>query len=90
MIGYNVDIGAGSHLFAHEKLIIGDHVQIGGGTYIYTYNSIDNIRGSVIIKRKAKIGAHCLIFPGVIIEEEEKIPAKSIVFINKKNERVIK
>lgn len=90
ILGHATDIGDGCRFFCHEKVIIEDFVEIGGDTYIYTYNSINNIKGEVIIKKKAKIGAKCLILPGVIVEEGEMIPAMSLVFVNKKDERVIR
>lgn len=89
-IGYKSDIGAFCLLFAHEKIHIGWGVQIGARTTIYTKNTENCTHGKVIIKDKACIGAHCIIFPNVVIEKEEKIPAKSIVYVNKDNERVIK
>jgi len=89
-LGHNVDIGTQSDLFCHDKLIIGDNVEIGGHCLIYTYNSINNITAPIIIKQKAKIGANSVILPGVVIEAEEKIPAGAIIYINKKGERVIK
>lgn len=86
----DTDIGALCLLFAQEGIYIGPNVQIGARTTIYTKNTENNTAGPVTIRAGAKIGAHCLIFPKVIIEKQEKIPAGSIVFINKENERVIK
>ena len=88
-IGKLVDIGSGCRLFGHHWIFIEDNVSIGGGCYLYTYNSINNEEGSILIKKGAKIGALTLILPGVRIEEDEYIPARSIVYM-KNGVRVIK
>lgn len=89
VLGHCVDIGTGTELFAHDQLIIADFVEIGAHCIIYTLNTINGTTGPVLIKEGAKIGAQCLILPGVVIEKEELIRAKSIVYINKKGKRRI-
>lgn len=89
-VGNNSDIGALTLLFGQNGIEIGDNVQIGAGCIIYSENTENGTHGKVIIRESAKIGAHCILYPNVIIEVEEKIPAKSIVYVNKDNERVIK
>jgi len=89
-IGKFTDIGALTLLFGQYGIEIGNYVQIGAGCILYSENTENNTHGKIIIREKAKIGAHSIIFPNVIIEAEERIPAKSIVYVNKKNERVIK
>ena len=89
-IGEHVDIGALTALFGQNGIIIRDNVDIGSHCSIYSENTENGTYGPVIIKKGAKIGAHCVIFPNVVIEIGEKIPAGSIVYVNKNNERVIK
>ena len=59
-LGKNVDVGYGTYIQARYGVFIGDDSQIGGGCHIYSYNSINNVRGEVIIGEKAKIGAYIL------------------------------
>jgi len=80
-LGKNTDIGYGTLLFAHHGITIGDNVQIGANTMIYSYNSENNEASPIVIKEGALIGAGCIIFPGVIIEENEKIPALSVIHV---------
>ena len=89
-LGHNLDIGALTYIDGKEGVYIEDNVQIGGGCHIYSHNTIEDYQGSVILKKGCNIGSHSLILPGVIIEENEIIKAKSIVYINKKGERIIK
>lgn len=48
---------------------------------IYSWSTIDNKKGRVIIKRNAKIGSHSVIMPGVTVGENSIIGASS--FVNK-------
>ena len=89
VLGHCVDIGTGTELFAHDQLIIADFVEIGAHCIIYTKNTINDVKGPVLIKEGAKIGAQTLILPGVVVEKGEFIKAKSIVYINKKGKRKI-
>ena len=90
-LGKNVDVGYGTYIQARYGVYIGVDAQIGGGCHIYSYNSINNVRGEIIIGENAKIGAHCILLPGTIIEPDELIPANSIVYFDtKKGERIIK
>lgn len=79
-LGDNVDIGAFTYIMAKYGVIIEDDVQIGGGCHIYSHNTINNTKGKVIIKKGAKIGAHSVILPNVIIEENQLIKAGSIIY----------
>ncbi len=78
-LGKKVDIGAFTYINARFGVDIGNNVQIGGGCHIYSYNSINNTSGKVIIKDSAKIGAHCVILPGVIIGKGRIVKAGSII-----------
>jgi len=89
-IGYKTDIGALTCLFAHHGIEIGDECQIGSFCAIYSLNTENDTSGRVIVKKKAKIGSHSVIFPNVIIEENERIKAGSIVYVDQKGKRHIK
>lgn len=80
VLGEHTDIGIWSYINARYGVIIENKVQIGGGSLIYSHNTINNTKGLIHIKKKALIGAHSILLPGVIIEEEELIPAKSLVY----------
>lgn len=84
-LGNNVDIGSGTNIFCHEKIIIEDNVKVGGCCLIYTYNSIDETRGPVILKKGCKIGAHTIILPNVEIGENSIVGAHSLVKENIKS-----
>jgi acetyltransferase-like isoleucine patch superfamily enzyme len=79
VLGWETDIGWGCFIQAEYGVEIGSNTQIGGGTYIYSKDTQRNKSGKVFIGSNVKIGAHCLILPGVDIPDGAKIPAKSIV-----------
>ena len=67
-MGENVDIGAYCYLQARKGIVIGNNVQIGGHTTIYSVSTIRGLKeGRVVIEDNAEIGAHVLILPGVTI-----------------------
>lgn len=78
-LGYKTDIGRFTYIQAEYGVKIGRYTQIGGGTLIYSKDTQRNKRGKVVIGKNVRIGAQCLILPGVIIPDGAKIPAKSIV-----------
>lgn len=78
-LGKNTDIGFGTYINTEYGVHIGDNVQIGGGCHIYSHNSINETIGNIYIGKGAKIGAHCVILPGVWIKQNEFIKAGSIV-----------
>ena len=88
-IGYNVDIGAGSEIFGHFGVIIGDNVQIGGGTMIYSANTINQKFAKVIIGKNACIGANSVILPGSVIKEGQMIKALSVVYYNDRLKKTV-
>ncbi len=89
VLGENVDIGAFTCLFAHYGIFIHKDVMIGSHVSIYSLNTENGTKGRVIIGEGAKIGAHTIIFPNVVIKKNEKIKANSIVYM-KNGERIIK
>jgi len=67
-LGKDTDIGYGCYIQAEKGVEIGDRVQVGAHTAIYSVSTIQGRReGKVIIEQDAEIGAHCLILPGVTI-----------------------
>lgn len=79
ILGRKTDIGAFTAIFAHHGVEIGDEVQIGSHCSIYSSNTEDNTSGKVVIGRRAMIGTHSTIMPGVTIGEGAVIGAYSFV-----------
>jgi len=77
----NTDIGAFTYINARYGVEIQENVQIGSHCSIYSWSTIDNKKGKVLIKRNAKIGSHSLVMPGVTIGENSVVGAFS--FVNK-------
>ncbi len=80
-LGNKVDIGAFTYINAKYGVIIEDNVQIGSHCSIYSYSSIDDRKGKVVIKKNARICTHSTIMPGVTIGENSIVGAYS--FVNK-------
>ena len=78
-LGKNTDIGAFTYINAKYGVEIQDEVQVGSHCSIYSWSTIDNKRGLVVIKKGARIGSHSLIMPGVTIGESAVIGAFSFV-----------
>lgn len=78
-LGKNTDIGAFTYINAKYGVEIQDDVQVGSHCSIYSWSTIDNKKGLVVIKKSAKIGSHSLIMPGVTIGESAVIGAFSFV-----------
>ncbi len=87
-IGKNSDVGAFSYINAKHGVEIGESVQIGSHCSIYSENTIDNTSGKVVIGKRAKIGSHSVILPGVTIGEKAVIGAFSLVKENVSAEKV--
>lgn len=77
-LGTHTDIGFGTYINARYGIHIGNNVQIGSHCSIYSHNTINDTKGKVIIRRDAKIGAHSIILPGVIIDSNELVKARSV------------
>jgi acetyltransferase-like isoleucine patch superfamily enzyme len=80
-LGKETDIGAFTYINAKYGIEIQENVQIGSHCSIYSWSTIDNKKGKVTMKKNAKIGAHSVIMPGVIIGENAIVGACS--FVNK-------
>ena len=78
-LGNNTDIGAFTYIDAKYGVIIEDDVQVGGGCHIYSHNTINNTKGSVILKKGCMIGAHSIILPNTVVMPETLIKANSIL-----------
>lgn len=80
-LGRNFDIGTFTYINSQYGVEIGDNVQIGSHCSIYSNSTIDNKKGSVILKKNCKIGTHSTIMPNVTIGENSIVAAYS--FVNK-------
>ena len=80
-LGGNTDIGAFTYINARYGVEIEDGVQIGSHCSIYSWSTIDDKQGKVVIKKNARIGSHSLVMPGVVIGENTIVGAFS--FVNK-------
>lgn len=80
-LGKYVDIGAFTYINAKYGVIIEDYVQIGSHCSIYSISTIDNKKGTVVLKRNCRIGSHSVVMPGVVVGENSVIGAFS--FVNK-------
>ena len=78
-LGKYTDIGAFTYINAKYGVEIQENVQIGSHCSIYSWSTIDDKQGKVIIKRNAKIGSHSAIMPGITIGENAVVGAFSFV-----------
>tara|TARA_B100000614_G_C14448465_1_gene453237 strand:+ start:575 stop:979 length:405 start_codon:yes stop_codon:yes gene_type:complete len=78
-LGYQTDIGAFTYINARYGVYIEDFVQIGSHCSVYSHSTIDDKSGPVRLKKNSKIGAHCVIMPGVTIGENAVVGALSLV-----------
>jgi acetyltransferase-like isoleucine patch superfamily enzyme len=80
-LGEKTDIGAFTYINAMHGVEIEDLVQIGSHCSIYSYSTIDDKQGKVVLKRNSRVGSHCVVMPGVTIGENSIVGAFS--FVNK-------
>ena len=78
-LGKNTDIGSFTYINAKYGVEIEEDVQIGSHCSIYSWSTIDDKKGRVLIKKNARIGSHSLIMPGVIVGENAIVGAFSFV-----------
>lgn len=78
-LGKCTDIGAFSYLNAEYGIELGDNVQIGSHTSLYSVSTIDSKKGKIEIGKNARIGSHSVVMPGVKIGENSVIGAFSFV-----------
>jgi len=78
-LGRNTDIGAFTYINARYEVEIEDKVQIGSHCSIYSWSTIDDKQGKVVIRKNARIGSHSLVMPGVTVGENAIVGAFSFV-----------
>ena len=78
-LGRNTDVGAFTYINARYGVEIEDDVQIGSHCSVYSWSTIDDKQGKVVIKKNARIGSHSLVMPGVTIGENAVVGAFSFV-----------
>lgn len=78
-LGQKTDIGAFTYINARYGVEIQENVQIGSHCSIYSWSTIDDKKGKVVIKKNAKVGSHSVVMPGVTIGENAVIGALSFV-----------
>jgi len=78
-LGDRVEIGSFTIIDAKEGVSIEDDVKIGWNCSIFSYSSIDNKKGKIILKKGCKVGANSVIMPGVTIGENATVGANSLV-----------
>lgn len=78
-LGKDTDIGAFTYINAKYGVEIEENVQIGSHCSIYSWSTIDDKKGSVVLRKNAKVGAHAVIMPGVTIGENSIVGAFSFV-----------
>jgi acetyltransferase-like isoleucine patch superfamily enzyme len=78
-LGRETDIGAFTYINAKYGVEIQENVQIGSHCSIYSWSTIDDKKGKIIIKKNTKIGAHSVIMPGITIGENAIVGACSFV-----------
>ncbi|PIQ69025.1 MAG: acetyltransferase [Candidatus Taylorbacteria bacterium CG11_big_fil_rev_8_21_14_0_20_46_11] len=79
ILGKYTDIGAYTLLVAKHGIEIEDEVQIGSHCSVYSYSTIDDTKGKVLLKKGCRIGTHSSIMPGVTIGENAVVGAHSFV-----------
>lgn len=78
-LGKNTDIGAYTLIVARHGVEIGEDVQIGSHCAIYSYSTIDDKSGKVVLKKNSRIGTHSSVMPGVTVGENSIVGAHSFV-----------
>ncbi len=78
-LGVRTDIGAFTYINAKHGVEIQDEVQIGSHCSIYSLSTIDGKRGRVVIKKRACLGSHSVVMPGVTVGTSSIVGAFSFV-----------
>jgi len=81
-LGNFIDIGEFTYINSHYGITIEDNVQIGSHCSIYSHSTIDEKKGSVVLKKNCKIGTHSTIMPGIVIGENSVVAAYSFITKN--------
>jgi len=78
-LGERTDVGCFAYLQAQNGIVIEDDVQIGGGAMIYSSDTIDNLKGKVVLRKNCKIGANSVVLPNVVVNENSVVGACSLL-----------
>ena len=78
-LGKNTDIGAFTYINARFGVEIQEDVQIGSHCSLYSWSTIDNKQGRVVIKKGARIGSHSVVMPNITVGENSVVGAFSFV-----------
>lgn len=78
-LGRCVDVGAFCYLNAKYGIDLGDYVQIGSHSSLYSVSTIDGKKGGIKLKENARLGTHSAVMPGVTIGKNAVIGAFSFV-----------
>jgi acetyltransferase-like isoleucine patch superfamily enzyme len=78
-LGDRVDIGAFTYINARYGVELGDNVQIGSHSSIYSESTIDGRKGKVILMDGVRVGTHSVILPGITIGKGTIVGACSLV-----------
>ena len=81
-LGYKTDIGAFSYINAAFGVTIEDYVQIGSHCSIYSFSTIDDKQGKVVLKENCKVGSHSTVLPNITIGKNSIVGAHSLVIDN--------
>jgi acetyltransferase-like isoleucine patch superfamily enzyme len=79
VLGRNTDIGAFTYVNARFGVEIQEDAQIGSHCSIYSWSTIDDKKGKVLIRKNAKVGTHSVVMPGVTVGENAIVGAFSFV-----------
>lgn len=80
-LGKYTDIGAYTLIVAKHGVEIEEGVQIGSHCSLYSFSTIDDKVGKIILKKNCRIGTHSSVMPGVTVGENTIVGAHS--FVNK-------
>jgi acetyltransferase-like isoleucine patch superfamily enzyme len=81
-IGKGVFISRHAHIDVRRgKILIGNNVQIGGGTYVLSHIGFRQVQEGeeTIIEDNVRIFVNCVIFPGVKIGKNSIVGAGAVV-----------
>jgi len=78
-LGFKTDIGAFTYINAKYGVDIEDYVEVGSHCSIYSFSTIDDKKGEVVLKKNCKIGSHSVVIPGVTVGENSIVGAFSFV-----------
>ena len=81
-LGKNFDIGTFTYINARYGITISDLVQIGSHCSIYSYSTIDDKKGKIVLEKNCRIGTHSTVMPNVTIGENSIVAAYSFVTSN--------